>query len=355
MALTRTVKDGRPPVRLERPRGRLVRATTVALLLLALTVMAVRVRDSLEWGASAVPRQVPAGTRFFVDPQSGAAEWVRSNPADRRAAMIRHRVASRPQAVWFTSGDPGSVQWEVHQVVAGAAARSEVPVLVMYAIPHRDCAMRSAGGAPSLDAYRRWVDGFSRGLAPLPAWIILEPDSLAQVGCLAPQQRAARVRAVRDAARTLRSGHPSVRIYFDAGNSSWRSVETMASRLRLAHAAEYGNGIALNIANFNHTDDEVRFGIQVIRSLGDRDLRMVVDTGRNGNGRSSGSATCDPAGRRLGSLPTADTGNSWVDAFLWIKPPGQADGCRGAAGSFLPEAAYRLARRDLAPDAGAGR
>lgn len=41
---------------------------------------------------------------------------------------------------------------------------------------------------------------------------------------------------------------------------------------------------------------------------------------------------CNPTGAGLGVRPTADTGNALVDAYLWIKTPGQSDGQCDAAG-----------------------
>jgi endoglucanase len=48
-------------------------------------------------------------------------------------------------------------------------------------------------------------------------------------------------------------------------------------------------------------------------------------------------------GRALGLTPTANTGYSFVDAFLWVKPPGEADGCADKAGTFDPALAAALA------------
>jgi len=48
---------------------------------------------------------------------------------------------------------------------------------------------------------------------------------------------------------------------------------------------------------------------------------------------------CNPPGRGLGARPTTRTGNSLVDAYLWIKIPGESDGqCdRGMGGGTDPE------------------
>ncbi|MEU9059450.1 hypothetical protein AB0D13_11400 [Streptomyces sp. NPDC048430] len=32
-----------------------------------------------------------------------------------------------------------------------------------------------------------------------------------------------------------------------------------------------------------------------------------------------------------------------LDVYLWVKLPGESDGCKGSAGSFTPDYAYELA------------
>ena len=61
---------------------------------------------------------------------------------------------------------------------------------------------------------------------------------------------------------------------------------------------------------------------------------FVIDTSRNGQGpwtppsHPEGDAQdwCNPPDRGLGFQPTANTGNTLIDAFLWIKIPGESDG-----------------------------
>ena len=62
---------------------------------------------------------------------------------------------------------------------------------------------------------------------------------------------------------------------------------------------------------------------------------FVIDTSRNGRRSSRDAAECHAwcnlRGSALGHVPSADTGLSSVDAFLWIKAPGESDGCRCAS------------------------
>jgi endoglucanase len=60
---------------------------------------------------------------------------------------------------------------------------------------------------------------------------------------------------------------------------------------------------------------------------------FVIDTSRNGQGpwilttsHPDADAWCNPPDRGLGLRPTANTGNDLIDAYLWIKIPGESDG-----------------------------
>ncbi|GGY96842.1 hypothetical protein GCM10010300_45960 [Streptomyces olivaceoviridis] len=75
---------------------------------------------------------------------------------------------------------------------------------------------------------------------------------------------------------------------------------------------------------------------------------FVIDTSRNGlgawtpePGKYTGDpeAWCNAPGRGLGPRPTADTGVPLVDAYLWIKIPGESDGSctRNTGGTIDPE------------------
>ena len=58
--------------------------------------------------------------------------------------------------------------------------------------------------------------------------------------------------------------------------------------------------------------------------------RMVIDTARNGAElvRSNCQGWCNLRGAGAGHVPTMNTGVPDVlDAFLWIKTPGESDGC----------------------------
>ncbi|CAL9621349.1 glycoside hydrolase family 6 protein [Streptomyces sp. enrichment culture] len=293
------------------------------------------------------PQAVPASTGLYLHPRSQVLDWVRANPDDPRRAVVDSRIAGRPAAVWFADHSPDTITARVRAVASGGAAQGRVPVLVPYAIPDRDCGGHSQGGAPDLGAYDGWIDRFAAGLGTGEVIVILEPDSVAQAECLPAGRRADRFASLARAGRVLKEANPRARVYFDAGHSGWNAPAKQAGWLRRAGAASAASsdGIFSNVSNFHRTADEVAYDRAVLDALdGPPGLGAVIDTSRNGAGAPADGEWCDPAGRKLGRTPTLSTGEPGIDAYLWVKLPGESDGCRGAPGTFTPSYAYDLAR-----------
>jgi endoglucanase len=118
----------------------------------------------------------------------------------------------------------------------------------------------------------------------------------------------------------------------------------MAARLQGAGVAG-ADGFALNVSNYVTTADNVAYGKAVAALIGGK--HFIIDTSRNGNGPTPDSQWCNPPGRALGPAPTTATADRLVDAYCWIKRPGESDGtCNGgpAAGGWWPDRALELAR-----------
>jgi endoglucanase len=229
----------------------------------------------------------------------------------------------------------------VAKVVGAAAAEHRVATLVAYAIPHRDCGGYSANSEESAAEYRRWVRAFVRGLGHRKAIIIVEPDALGLLSCLTPHQQRERLGLLRYA--TERFSAQGSWTYLDAGHSAWLPVGTAAARLRRAGIAA-ATGFSLNVAQFRPTGETTRYGTALAARVGGK--HFVVDTSRNGVAPKN-AQWCNPGGRGLGHRPTASTGTPLVDAYLWIKVPGESDGtCRKgpAAGRWFPAYAAMLVR-----------
>ena len=273
---------------------------------------------------------------LYVDPTSQAALWVANNAGDPRAQVINDRIANQSSAKWFGEWTP-DVQSHVADYVGRARAANAVPLLVAYNVPDRDCGQHSSGGASNFSAYATWIDAFANGLGDGAAIIILEPDALALNDCAG----SGRNDAISNAVITIKSACTECRVYLDAGHSSWVSPTDMANRL-LDAGVLGADGFFTNVSNYNTTSAETDFGKNVLNALGNpAGLGQVIDVSRNGNG--SNGEWCDAAGRKVGVAPTLQSGISHVHALLWVKAPGEADGCAGAAGQFVPDLAHQLA------------
>ncbi|MEU5739775.1 glycoside hydrolase family 6 protein [Streptomyces tendae] len=293
------------------------------------------------------PRSTPTATGLYRHPDSQVLDWIRAHPGDPRQDVIASRIAGHPAAVWFTDHTPATITARVRAVTSAGAAQGRVPVLVPYAIPDRDCGGHSEGGAPDLGAYDAWIDRFAAGLGSDEVIVVLEPDSVAQSECLSAGERADRFASLARAGRVMKDADPAARVYYDAGHSGWHAPAKQAAWLKQAGAAsaDSSDGVFSNVSNFHTTADEVAYDRAVLDSLGGPSgLGAVIDTSRNGNGAPPGGQWCDPAGRKLGRAPTLTTGMGRIDAYLWVKLPGESDGCRGEPGTFTPSYAYDLAR-----------
>ena len=285
-----------------------------------------------------------SGMTFWVNPHSSAAAqasaWSTSDPTD---AQLMRVLAAQSTANWF-GGWNSNVQNDVHSIVASAQSAGSVPVLVAYNIPFRDCGGYSAGGATTASAYNSWIQSFASGIGNGTAIVILEPDSLATISCLSSSDAQARLALLSSAVNTLKA-NPNTKVYIDAGHSGWVDHAQMANLLRSANVSR-ADGFALNVSNFGWTSDNTAYGTQVSSDLGG--THFVIDTSRNGLGPTSDNQWCNPSGRATGTHPTASTGNTLIDAFLWLKVPGESDGsCNGGpgAGTWWPSYAVGLAQR----------
>lgn len=330
-------------------------------------------------------RALAPDTSFYVDLQSkAAAQAVADARAGRTADAIRMaKLASWPVATWFTGGTTvAQTRRDVATVAAKATLRRQVPVLTAYNVPGRDCSQYSAGGAANTAEYEAWVDGFAAGIGRAKAVVILEPDGLAlspdQCGGT-PAQQADRVTEINYAVDRLER-QPGANVYLDAGHSSWHNVGDMAERLRSSGIAR-AQGFFLNVSNYRPDAELARYGTMVAKCVwylantagstgtdcanqfwpaADADAwyaanvpataaltHFVVDTSRNGQGPWTPPAGvypdpqdwCNPPARGVGRPPTANTGVALIDAYLWVKVPGESDGSctRGTAGPVDPE------------------
>jgi endoglucanase len=279
------------------------------------------------------------GQNFYVNPSSkarAAANGV-SPPSPELEA-----IANTPTAYWMDNLSTPAVD---AKYIATAQAAGTMPILALYGIPHRDCGSFAAGGFGSADAYKGWIDGVAGAIGGGPAAVILEPDALAMADCLSGAQRQERLDLIGYAVDSL-TRNPATAVYIDAGHSRWTSADKMAGMLNQVGIAK-ARGFSLNTANFFTTGEEIGYGDAISGMT--NGAHYVIDTSRNGAGPADGEMYwCNPSGRALGAAPTTATGNGNVDAFLWVKRPGESDGSCGVgepgAGRFVNSYAIDLAR-----------
>ena len=87
---------------------------------------------------------------LFVDNQSTTAK-----AAERLAGVERDdalRLSKIPSASWLAYGTPDVVEETARDIVSRASDQGQLPVLAIYNIPYRDCALYSAGGAAAMAA-----------------------------------------------------------------------------------------------------------------------------------------------------------------------------------------------------------
>lgn len=278
----------------------------------------------------------PRGKSLYVDPRLGL---------DGRPAAI----SAQPYAIWI-GGWTGSTE-VISTVMAShmdrASSQGKIPTFVLYNIPLRDCGLYSAGGLKDFNEYRNWINQISVGIGQREAIVIVEPDALAGLDCMTAAQKTDRINGLADAINVLTSKTKAY-VYLDAGNVSWIPAQEMANRLKSVGVAK-ARGFAVNTSNFFVPSANIQYGTDISKNIGNKPF--VIDTSRSGKGvynnPNDPEAWCNPPGRGLGMKPTTSTNQSLVDAYLWVKTPGESDGsCKGApaAGQWYESYAQELIR-----------
>lgn len=220
----------------------------------------------------------------------------------------------------------------------------------------------------------------------VPIVLIVEPDSLPNLAsnmamhhCGNPATVAAYKQGIAYAVGQLVAKAPKVTLYIDAAHGGWLGWEnnleafmTVLKDMDMPLASV--RGFSTNVANYQplgkmcpwapdqgyrngyclqgkHADDEccsdpcklesqwnpgnneLNYAQALTKaaqgSLG-FDAKVVIDTGRNGVGdmRQDCSNWCNPRGAGAGRASTTETADSsLIDAYFWLKTPGESDGC----------------------------
>ncbi|MFI1353286.1 glycoside hydrolase family 6 protein [Streptomyces sp. NPDC020898] len=299
--------------------------------------------------SEALITQQPKGSNpFWVNPDGNAAAQVATyakSDKDPDAEQIR-KIAEQPTGEWISPENPEA---EARGFTEAAQKADRSALLVLYNIPHRDCGQYSSGGAADGDSYRAWIEGVAKGIGDRAATVVLEPDAILHLvdGCTQDEFHEERYDLLSGAIDTL-AALPNTKVYLDAGNAGWGQPDQIFEPLKWA-GIEKADGFSVNVSNFYSTADSIGYGKELSAKVGGK--HFVVDTSRNGNGPYTGGKPdenwCNPPGRALGESPTVKTADPLVDAYLWVKRPGESDGeCKGGpkAGQWWADYALKLAR-----------
>ncbi|MFJ3925775.1 glycoside hydrolase family 6 protein [Streptomyces sp. NPDC090022] len=286
---------------------------------------------------------------FWVDPRSAAARQVAAWDARGRSgdAQVLRRISEQPMALWAAPRDPGR---EIRRAAGEARAAGRTLVLTAHHLPYRACGPRAAGGAAHAQAYRTWLDAFAAAIGDTKAVVVLEPDAVVHLvdGCTEEARHEERYRLLSQAVDRLKKQRHT-RVYLDAGGPASVPDAGRLARPLLKAGLARADGFAVNVAGFGSVTAARAYGARISERTGGE--HFVIDTGRAGDGPPPGegpTAWCNPPGRSLGPAPTDRTGDPLVDAYLWVKRPGESDGaCRGGPpeGAWWPDYALGLARR----------
>ncbi|CAK0792022.1 unnamed protein product, partial [Prorocentrum cordatum] len=245
--------------------------------------------------------------------------------------------------------------------------------------------------AEGLEEYKvEYVDPFVEVLkeyeSKLPIVVVLEPDSLPNLAtnlghphCGNPATVAAYTEGIGYALERLTTQVPAVSVYLDAAHGGWLGWEDnlekfMALLKDAAFPMKKIRGFATNVANYQplghlcpfcpdqgwrnayclngrHRSDpccadpcrllgqysagnnELNYAqdlIMAANALLEMDAHAIIDTGRNGvvDMRQDCENWCNPRNAGAGIPSTTDVANtSLIDAYYWLKTPGESDGC----------------------------
>lgn len=282
------------------------------------------------------------GAKLFVNEYNEPAQYVREKKGTKEEVRLMNRIAVGAETQWFGDWN-ADVGKDLENWVKAVEAQQALPCFVLYNIPLRDKGEYSEGGTKNPEGYRTWIKEIAKTIGKRKVVVLLEPDALAQLDRLTDEQKKDRTMLIKEAVIALKKC-PSCYVYIDAGHPRWHASKTMIDRL-LAAGIKHADGFCLNISNYCTDEQCIAYGKEISKEVGRK--HFVIDRGRNGNGPDPNGETINPPSAALGKLPTTDTEEPLVDAFLWVRGPAGSDGEKHGGpkpGTFWPEGAFRLVR-----------
>ena len=247
-------------------------------------------------------------------------DWVLyKNPESRSSQYF-----NEPTGVWIRNKD------DIESIVSNVVSKSNgsAIVFVIYFNP-----LKNVSGFSNADIERYIIDNaiIASKISACKSIIVLEPDLL----CLHVNNRDNLYLAKKLIKRLVsiyKTKCKKAKVYIDAGHSNWLK-EDVVSNLLLNSGIEEADGFSTNVANFQSTKNELIYAQKISVLTGNK--RFIIDTSRNGRPIQYNSKCMhDPPNILTGIKPTIELDERGLDAYLWIKPPGEADGRLAPAGNW---------------------
>jgi len=214
----------------------------------------------------------------------------------------------------------------------------------------------------------------------LPIVLVIEPDSLPNLStnqgdprCGSLATNNAYKTGVAYAVKTLAAAAPEAAIYLDSGHGGWlgweNNMKSFVTTIQSLDVVQHLRGFASNVAGYqplgslcpswdwclphknnladpccadpcgltgkyDPSQNELNYALHLRTAMNESIPgfipHMLIDTGRNGvpGMRKDCANWCNIRGAGVGVRPTAKTADpSLVDAYFWLKTPGESDGC----------------------------
>lgn len=332
------------------------------------------------------------GVRFFLNPEYTAAVEATAQKYPEDAARIR-KVAQYPTGVWLS--DIKTVAnlkgWlDEAKKQQDESGKPTMTVIVVYDLPERDCSAESSAGELKADEngeerYRKeFIDPIAAQLKAhpdQPIAIILEPDSLGNMATnmAIPKCQKARPIYKNGVIYAIKQFYlPNVSVYLDAAHAGWlgwddnraKMAKVFKQVLSEAGGPHMIRGFATNTSNYTHLTNRdgaalepsnpcpneltyVKTMRKTLEMYGFKNHGFIVDTSRNGKGqiRNKWGDWCNIKGAGLGERPRAEP-EPGIDAYWWVKPPGESDGSSDPNGPRFDEMCGGPNAAKNAPQAG---
>jgi cellulose 1,4-beta-cellobiosidase len=328
------------------------------------------------------------GVRYFLNPVYIEQVESTARKYPEQAAKLR-KVEQYPTAVWMdTIAEVSRLPYFLDEAKKQQDQNGQptLSLFVLCNLPNRDCAANASAGELLVEAdgearYRKeFIDPIAAQFhahPDQPIAVIIEPDSLANfVTNLHYPKCAASTDAYRNSiAYAIRKlAQPNVSVYLDAAHAGWMGWDKNRERLAAvfrrilqeAGGPHMIRGFATNVSNYTHLSNRdgailsftnpcpnelsyVKMLAETLAMYGIKGKGFIIDTSRNGRGgiRHQWGNWCNIKGAGLGERPRAEPVRG-IDAYFWIKPPGESD---GVADPTQPRFDEMCAIPDAAPGA----